>query len=72
MDHISTIDAIIDLARTGQQIEPSEALNALARVMADMSPLDKNYEDRMAALMQVGVTLWNCAVEAGQASAVSL
>lgn len=70
MDHISTIDAIIDLARTGQQIEPGEALNALARVMADMSPLEKNYEARIAALMQVGATLWNCAIEAGQVSTV--
>lgn len=72
MDHISTIDAIIELARTGQQVEPGEALNALVRVMADIKPEEKSREDRIAALMQIGATLWNCAVEAGQSSAVRL
>lgn len=68
MGHIETIEAIIDLARTGQQIEPGEALNALARLINDMSPAEPNYEARVAGLMQVGATLWNCAVATGVAS----
>ncbi|GAB2490798.1 hypothetical protein GCM10027082_47310 [Comamonas humi] len=63
MNHIETIDAIIELAKTGQQIDPYEALNTVARLVNDLEPGERNYDARVAGLMQVGATLWTCAVK---------
>lgn len=67
MNHIEVIDGIIELARTGQQFPPGEALSAVARLIADLSPQEPSYEARVAALMEIGATLWRISVEAGVA-----
>lgn len=66
MNHMETVDAIVDLARTGRQLSAEEALGEVARLINGMCPTSKNYDSRLAVLMQVGAALWNASV-AGKA-----
>lgn len=59
MNHIETVDAIVDLASTGQQISADEALGVVVKLIGEMCPASRHYDSRLAALMQVGATLWN-------------
>lgn len=67
MDHMETIDAIADLARTGLQLSADEALGEVVRLINGMCPTSKNYDSRLAVLMQVGAALWNFSL-AGKAA----
>lgn len=66
MNHMETVDAIVDLARTGRQLSAEEALGEVARLINGLCPTSKNYDSRLAVLMQVGAALWNASV-AGRA-----
>lgn len=59
MNHIDTVDAIVDLANTGQQMTADEALGAVVKLINDLCPTSQNYDSRLATLMQIGATLWN-------------
>lgn len=59
MNDIETVDAIVDLASTGQQMSADEALGAVVKLINDLCPTSKSYDSRLAALMQIGATLWN-------------
>lgn len=63
MDHMETVDAIADLARTGRPLSADEALGEVARLINGMCPTSKNYDSRLAVLMQVGAALWHCSSE---------
>lgn len=62
MNHMETVDAIVDLARTGRQLSADEALGEVVRLIHGMCPTSKNYDSRLAALMQVGAALWNASL----------
>ena len=62
MHHMETVDAIVGLARTGRQLTTEEALGEVVRLINGMCPTSRNYDARLAVLMQVGAALWNASV----------
>ncbi|WP_343739600.1 hypothetical protein [Delftia tsuruhatensis] len=65
MDRKESINAIIELANLGTQISPTEAVHAVAQVISEMCPAGRNYDARLAVLLQVGATLWHVSSAAG-------
>lgn len=59
MNQIETVDAIVDLASTGQHMSADEALCAVVKLINDLCPTSKSYDSRLATLMQIGAALWN-------------
>jgi hypothetical protein len=65
MDRKESINAIIELANLGSQISPTEAVLAIAQVISEMCPAGRNYDARLAVLLQVGATLWHVSSAGG-------